>query len=167
MLMQLLGDQGPTAGEFDPSALKLFLQGAGARNQNIDIGPYTAYLRRSVPRYLGPGVELQRPLDLARIERGDIPSGAESAMEFRPPGLRHPRGRLREVLELMEQEAQGAGYDSIYVENVLNDFLPAVLERYGYTRAPASPMMEGIPSFYRRLGQVGPGEAFLGRGGRR
>lgn len=103
------------------------------------------YLRKSVPRRL-PDQMLESPVDLANIER----AGNEIGMENLPPEMRPPKGKFKELLAMLESEAYGANHDSIYVENIMNEFLPEVLERNGYTRDSFSPW-QAIPSMYKRL----------------
>jgi len=95
-------------------ALREFLKHPKPGSQWLDLGPYQTYLRRSVPR---PDYGMQRPLDLANIQHADGGGG----------------GRFRELMSMLEAEAQAGGYDGIYVENILNEFLPEVLARYGYS----------------------------------
>ncbi len=159
-VMEILGMQ---RRGFDPTELRAFLGGAGSNSRELNLGPYEAYLRRSVPRFMRAGVELKRPVDLARVGRKDLKASDESAFEFRPEKLRHSRGKFQELMTLLESEAEKAGYDSVYVENIMNKFLPDVLKRYGYEQDPFTP--PDLPSMFRRLGGVRSGEAFRGRGG--
>ena len=162
LIMELMGAAaagGQSRGALDPTKLRAFLGGAGARNQNLDIGEYQAYLRRSMPREPGKGVSLKRPLDLGRIERTDI----EGQVEFNPEKFRNPRGRFDELMALLESEAEKAGYDSVYVEQIMNKFLPDVLKRKGYTVDENHAMMNPTtPSMYKRLGRgVEPGRSYF------
>ena len=144
-IMDLMGGGRPA---LDPTELRKFLSGKGAKNSYLNIGPYSAYLRRSNPRYLERTVRSERPLDLANIQRTDI----EGQMDILPPEQRNPKGRLRELLALLEKEAQKSGYDSVYVENIVNRFLPGVLHSAGYDfDAQASAWMPEEPSMYKRL----------------
>lgn len=157
-IMELLGAQ-PKG--LDSEALRTFLGGAGSNYGTVRIGPYDADLLRSGPRHIRSGVELKRPAVLQRVGRRDLRAQDESAFEYRPEKLRHPRGRFQELMQLLEQEAERQGYDSVYVENIMNKFLPQVLQRYGYEIDPFTP--KDLPSMYRRLGGVRSGEAYLGR----
>lgn len=42
------------------------------------------------------------------------------------------KGAFRETLELIESLAKDAGFDGVYIEAIVNKWLPSVLERYGY-----------------------------------
>lgn len=62
---------------------------------------------------------------------------------------KHKRtGLYREIDDMMTEAARKYGFDGVYVENVLNDFLPEVLERYGYTRIDPE---WGPPSFWKSV----------------
>lgn len=155
LLLEMMGRQ---PGGFNPQELRQFLGGAGPSNRWLELGDYKTYLRRGVPRNIEKGTSLKRPLDLANIERQGLGRDVESAMEFRPEKLRHPRGKFRELLTLLETEAQKQGYDSLYVENIFNQFLPGVLESAGYAKDPFG--TPGLPSMWKRLGVAQSGGAW-------
>ena len=146
-IMDLMG--GGSRG-LDPTELRRFLGGAGPNNRYMDIGPYNAYLRRSHPRIPDQGVNLKRPVDLANIQRTDI----EGQMDFQPAKLRNPKGRFRELMAMLEAEAEKQGYDAVYVEQIMNKFLPDVLGSSGYELDRNAAMMNpDTPSMYKRLGR--------------
>lgn len=111
--------------------LREFLAQQNRGSEWLELGPYDTYLRRA-ERYLPmPGYDKPvrtRTVDLANITRRDI----EGNMEALPPEQRPPRGKFQELLRILEEEASGAGYNAIYAENIMNEFLPEVLARYGY-----------------------------------
>ena len=157
-IFELLGAK-PSHG-LDPTELRRFLAGAGPRNRNLDIGPYSAYLRRSMPREPTIGDKLKRPLDLASIGHQDKGEN----VEFAPAGLRPPRGKFKELMTLLEDEARQQGYDSVYVEQIFNKFLPDVLKGMGYRLDErAAPMNPETPSLFKRLDGPVPGSAWARR----
>jgi len=132
--------------DLDVTAIRRFMQQRQAPSSEwLRSGPYRMYLRKAVPRRL-PEFTLERPIDLANIER----AGNEIQMENLPPEMRPPKGKFKELLAMLESEAYAQNHDSIYVENIMNEFLPDVLARNGYTRDPFSPW-QAIPSMYKRL----------------
>lgn len=145
-MFELLGGKAPGLPAGD---LRKFLQGGGARNQYVQIGPYNSYLRKSVPRRVSASEgELGNPLDLANIQRTDV----EGQVERKPARERNPKGKFRELLALLETEAAAAGHDSVYVEQILNEFLPDVLRSAGYQMDELHGMMNpDTPSMYKRL----------------
>lgn len=169
LIMELMGAAvagGESLGAFDPTRLREFLGGAGANNQWLDLGEYSTYLRRGNGRFPAKGTALKRPLELANVERKDFPEDTprHAKTDIMPAGRRPPRGRFREMLALMEKEALKQGYDSLYVENIFNKFLPDVLESTGYAVDPSGPPRGGMmpPSMYKRLGQgVQPGRGYF------
>jgi hypothetical protein len=120
--------------------LSHFMQG-DARNAWVETGPYNAYLRKGLPGQV----------DLANIERMDLRNfepGGGNTHEL-PPEARPPRGDFTGFMAELERAATEAGYDRVYVENIMNEFLPGVLERLGYQTADNS--MPGIPSMIKEL----------------
>jgi len=130
----------------DARALARFLQETQApASRWIKSGDYDMYLRKSTPRDVRE-LRLERPLDLANVQR----KGAEVQMEKMPVNLRAPRGKFRELMAMLETEAEKSGLDSVYVENIMNEFLPEVLASMNYSMDPNSPW-KAIPSMYKRL----------------
>lgn len=141
-LAELLGMGGSNG--LDPAQLRRFLQQAnGPTNKWLDVGPYNAYLRKSGPRR---HLDIARPVDLASVSN----TNRGSNMELLPAGERPPKAKFQELMQLLETESGKAGRDSVYVENVLNKFLPEVLQRYGYQHDPYSG--QNLPSFFKKLG---------------
>lgn len=133
--------------------LRQFLSGAGANNQWLQIGPYNTYLRRGGQMPLEPGTTLSRPIHLANIDRTNLPSNdgaAEAATKYQPAKFRNPRGKFRELIAMLEDEGRSSGYDSVYVENILNEFLPDVLQSAGYSHLRQRSQVYP-PSMYKRL----------------
>lgn len=158
LIMELMGGLGRQADQLDPTQLRRFLEGQGANNQYLDIGPYNAYLRRSSPRVVGRGQTLNRPVDLGAIERTDLKMN-EEAMKFQPAGRRPPKGQFKEMMALLEEEANKQGYDSVYVEQIFNEFLPDVLKSMGYT-SDETLMKGNMPAMFKRLGMAQSGDAW-------
>lgn len=138
-VMEMLGSGGPKG--LDPTDLRKFLRGS-QRNANIRVGPYDAYVRKSMPRGMG----MEKPFDLARIDREG------GTTEKLPPETRGPKGRFRELMALLESEAAAAGHDSVYVEQIMNKFLPEVLASMGYEADKVHAVMNpDTPSMFKRL----------------
>ena len=63
-------------------------------------------------------------------------------------------GFLRRLLKDVERKAFEIECDAIFIENVVNDWLPDWLDRNGYTRIDReSFLVEPIPSFYKIIEQ--------------
>lgn len=152
LMMELMGGLASKP-QLPREELRRFLGGAGATGQHLNMGPYKAYLRRGIERPIEPGTTLKRPLELGSVERqGLTEAQQEAATKRQPAKFRNPKGRFRELLAMLEEEAKRSGHDSIYVENILNEFLPEVLASAGYQlprqgyRSTVNP-----PSMYKRL----------------
>lgn len=137
----------------DPSEIRRFLQQAqakgGPNSRWVKAPPYDIYLRSGGPRRLPDDVggRLDRPVDLANIARKDDDN---VGMERLPPEARPPRGKFRELLAILEELSAQTGHDSVYVENIMNEFLPEVLASSGYQKDPFSPW-SAMPSMFKRL----------------
>lgn len=138
LLMQLMG--GGQA--LDPTELRRFIAGS-QRNKHVDVGEYNAYLRKGIPR---PPDKLTKPLDLSTVQR----KGSENSAKL-PEGQRPEKGRFREFMALLEAEAAQGGHDSVYVENILNEFLPEILQSMGYVKESGASLWPGPPSMFKRL----------------
>lgn len=111
----------------------------------MDVGPYSLYLRQGAPIPVNHE-RLMNPLQLANVSnKNDQLRG----LEYLPPEERRPRGQFRELITLLEEAAKRNGMDGIYAENIMNEFLPEVLARYGYVRDDFS--IPRIPSMYKRF----------------
>lgn len=121
--------------------IEQFLRGK-ANNAWIESGGYKAYLRKGMPGRV----------DLASIERKGL---GDNALYDLPPEQRPPRGDFSGFMAELERAAADAGYDQVYVENIMNEFLPGVLERMGYSRDPdalsAFGASDAIPSMLKAL----------------
>lgn len=141
--------------DLNPAELRKFLAGAGPSNQWLQLGDYSTYLRRGIPKFLEKGTELKRPIDLSNIERKGLPMTEEAvaaATKRQPAKFRNPKGKFRQLLAMLEDQGRANNYDSIYVENIINEFLPEVLESAGYSqlrRANRSSVFP--PEMYKRL----------------
>lgn len=147
-IMELLG-AAPKG--LDRRQLQQFLA-SQQRNQWLDIGPYKTYLRRGMPRTIDPVApsvtRLNKPLDLANVESRNSPNNVHNL----EPGQRPPKGKFRELLAVLEEEALKSGHDSVYVEQIMNEFLPDVLTSAGYRIDPLHARMNPTtPSMYKRL----------------
>lgn len=67
--------------------------------------------------------KLHKPVDLANITNRNRPDNTETAGANKPS-----REKFGELLKLLEAEALKNGYDSVYVEQIMNQFLPEVLD---------------------------------------
>jgi hypothetical protein len=89
---------------------------------------------------------LERPFDLASVTREG------RGLETLGPEARPPRGQFRELMAMLEREAGDVGHDGVYVEAIMNEFLPRVLKSMGYEMDPMGGMATpGIPSMFKRL----------------
>src|ERR1041385_270650 len=104
-----------------------FLETAEMRNEYIRYKDIVAYVRKSLRLIDG---ERKRCLDRANTKNVRRQNNMESMAKFYRTGL------YREFDDLMKRLAVEYGYDGVYVESVLNDFLPDVLVRYGYRLVP-------------------------------
>lgn len=131
----------------DPSLLRQYLRNAKAPSSKWinNLEPYQLFLRASVPRYVNNTL-YERPVDLANVYR----KGNRARMDYVPPEKRPPRGRFRELVEILEDEAIEAGYDSVYVENIMNEFLPDLFASMGYIKDTGSPW-SSLPSMIKPL----------------
>lgn len=142
-IFEIMGAAHP---QLDPTELRRFLQ-SQSRNQHVMVGPYEAYLRKGVPRRISPEDTLVRPLDFASVnKKGD----QRATLEKLPPEQRPPKGKFRDLVKLLEEESAKAGHDSVYAENIMNQFLPEIFASMGYTHDPVS-SFPGLPSMYKRL----------------
>lgn len=109
-----------------------------ARNAWVDTGNYKAYLRQSQRKLpLGDYTRIRdlgnmKTLDLANVERRDAGDFGEAAIHDMPQGQRPTRGDFSGLMSALEKAAADNGYDAIYVEQIMNKFLPGVLDRMGY-----------------------------------
>lgn len=129
-----------------PKKLDDFLK-SDKRNTHIEVDRYNLYIRKSERLIAGATYNM---LDLATVERDSIPTVDDfiKLTEKLPPEQRRPRGRFRELMQTLEQAARANGLDGVYVENIINKFLPDVLESYGYTREDSMFSLD-TPSYYR------------------
>lgn len=103
--------------------LEEFVETAWMRNAYIRYKDIEAYVRKSVRLIDG---ERKRCLDMGNVQNRKRQKNLNYATKHRRTGL------FREFDDLMKKLAVEHGYDGVYVESVVNDFLPDVLVRYGY-----------------------------------
>jgi hypothetical protein len=111
------------------NALRSFVESSQI-NAHIQVDNYEVYIRKA--RRLDETGNLIRTLDLSSVTRSD----AENASFTKGRTPDEKPGDFRELVTRLEQEAASHGFDAVYDENVLNEFLPDVLRRYGYTEMP-------------------------------
>ena len=95
-----------------------------ARSAWIRYGTLKVYVRKSW-RSVGDGT-LFHVIDVANITNVRRPMN--TARRVRP----RRTGQLRAFDDAVRRVAQAHGFDGVFWENVLNEFLPDVLIRYGY-----------------------------------
>jgi hypothetical protein len=105
--------------------LEQFLQ-SGLRDAYVRHRDLRSYVRKSVRLVDGRRV---RALDRANTTNRRRSNNVEHAPHERT-------GQYEEFDTLMRALAVEYGFDGVYVENVLNDFLPAKLLLYGYHMLP-------------------------------
>lgn len=95
------------------------------RNEYVNFNGLSAYLRKGKMAIDG---EIKNTIQLANLTNPKRPTN----MEIDP----NPKstGKFSALMAELEALAKENGYDGVYVESVLNDFLPDVLERYGYSQ---------------------------------
>ena len=121
------------------SKISLRLQLVPHRPAWIKFEDGKAYIRLSY-RTLGT-VKMERWVDLANVNR---PRRIHN-MQFNPKA--RSTGFMRRLMTMLEDEALRHNAAGVYVENVLNEFLPAWFERRGYTKIGDDQM----PCFYKRI----------------
>lgn len=138
------------SGRLSPRELQKFLANKDVRNQWLEIGPYKAYVRKServLPR--GDHTRIRdmgrfQTLELANVERQG--RGSKTL----PEGERPAKGQFGELVKMLEDEAKKNGYDAVYVEQILNEFLPEVLRRKGYVQDPSA-YDKTIPNMFQYI----------------
>lgn len=142
--LQALGLGAKNSDALPIGALQTWLK-SSRQNAYVDVGPYEIYLRKA---RRGSG---DRPdtLDVANIKNRDRDQLGEDALEKKPPEARPPRGKFKELMEILEREAKANGLDEVYVENIFNEFLPEILAKYGYVLDPES--MPDAPSYRKKV----------------
>lgn len=119
--------------------LESFLQ-SDLRNGYIKFGNLSAYYVKSYRQINGE----RRPI----LIRGNTTNQKRSDnIEVNP--RRKSTGQYKALCDLTEKLARDYGYAAVYVENVLNQFLPEVLLRYGYTEFTGPDDI--TRQFYKRL----------------
>lgn len=119
---------GPTMQVLRSPDMGAFMAGA-ERNRYVDLGgDYRAYLRKSERTLDGERV---RTLDLANVQRNDIPDNMQDLPSDQLRGRQ--RGDFFTVMTKLEHEARQSGASAVYVESIHNRFLPRILRDYGYT----------------------------------
>lgn len=120
----------------NPRELQAFLANQNSRNAWLNVGPYKTYLRKG-ERILPRG-DVTRTRDTTRFKTLELANVERQGRGTKtlPEGERPSRGQFQELITLLENEAQKNGYDAVYVEQILNEFLPQVLQRRGYVQDP-------------------------------
>lgn len=110
------------------------------RNEYVNFKGLSAYLRKGKMAIDG---EIKNTIQLANIANSKRPMN----MEIDP----NPKstGKFSALMAELEALAKEHGYDGVYVESVLNDFLPDVLERYGYSSVNTN---TGAKNYWKSVG---------------
>lgn len=114
--------------------LQEFMESA-ERNAWIKSNDLRVYVRKSVRSHDGMTFKM---IDIANV------SNPRRAMNAGFRSKHHRTGRFRELLDLANNLAMSHNFDAIYVENVLNEFLPDVLTRYGYSRTNGNSFIKSV-----------------------
>ena len=77
---------------------------------------------------IGPKARKARALTVANINASGREANSETSLKP------NSTGNFKVFMDRVEVEAKQRGYDCVYVESVLNGFLPAVLQRRGYVQ---------------------------------
>ncbi len=119
--------------------LEEFLAQSGVSNSYVRYKTASIYVKRGWAMIDG---ERKKALIRGKTDN----SKRRSNIEINP---KHKRtGLYREIDDMFVEAARKYGFDGVYVENVLNDFLPEVLVRYGYTRIDSE---YGPPCFWKAV----------------
>jgi hypothetical protein len=125
------------------STLRAFIESPD-RNAHLAIDNYEVYLRKSL-RPDSDGLMIDA-IDLVSVTRTD----AENASFSKGRAPDEKPGDFRDLVKKLESEAADHGIEAVYVESVMNEFLPDVLVRYGYSEVPGG----DLPSFIKRVGKT-------------
>lgn len=121
--------------------LEEFMNNPTMRNENIKFQNLECYVRKGRRMLEG---RVMTTLERAATKNVRRPSNMTVNPKMRPTGQYAAFGLK------CEEQARLHGIDAIFVENVLNDFLPAVLLRQGYKKVPQNPEYDfGPPCFYK------------------
>ena len=109
------------------------------RNEYVKFNGLSIYLRKGTILING---EPKNTIQLANITN----PRRSTNMEIRP----NPKstGKFSSLMNELERLAKEYGYDGVYVESVLNSFLPDVLERYGYSQVNIN---AGTKNYWKRV----------------
>lgn len=122
------------------AALRAFIESPDQSAQ-LAIDNYEVELRKSLRAdETGQTIEM---LDLVSITRTD----AENASFTTGRSPDEKPGDFRDLMKRMESEAASHGIGAVYVESVMNEFLPEVLTRYGYAELGSGE----FPSFVKHV----------------
>ena len=109
----------------------------------VRVGQYKIYARRQRISFEGIPVKvvaLGNIINTYRKRNTSLKTTAKSS------------GNFYRMILAMERISANQGFWGVYIENVLNEFLPAVFHRYGYTRMPENEYNHGAPPcFYKRV----------------
>ena len=109
------------------------------RNSYVNFQGLKVYLRKG-SLYIDK--EYKNVIQLANVTNPK----RSSNIEINP--RRKSTGKFKALINELNRLAQEYNYDGIYVESVLNDFLPDVLERYGFKMVN---VQLGAPNYWREV----------------
>ena len=115
--------------EISYPSLDEYLARPADRSDYIKSGTFTVYMRRGDRIIkIGPKVRKARALTVANINASGREANSETSLKP------NSTGNFKVFMDRVEVEAKQRGYDCVYVESVLNGFLPAVSQRRGYVQ---------------------------------
>ena len=94
------------------------------RNEYIKFNGLVVYLRKGP---IGINGEIKNAIQLANV------TNPRRSDNLTSDPKRKSTGRFSALMAALEKMAVEHGYDGVFVESILNDFLPSVLDRYGYS----------------------------------
>lgn len=106
--------------ENDPASFVV----SAIRNEYVNFKGLSAYLRKGDMLIDG---EIKSTIQLANI------SNPRRSTNMHTDSNPKSTGKFSALMSELENLAKEHGYDGVYVESVLNEFLPGVLKRYGYS----------------------------------
>ena len=115
--------------EISYPSLDEYLARPADRSDYIKSGTFTVHMRRGDRAIkIVPKVRKARALTVANINAAGREANSETSLKP------NSTGNFKVFMDRVEVEAKQRGYDCVYVESVLNGFLPTVLQRRGYVQ---------------------------------
>lgn len=95
------------------------------RNEYVNFGALEVYLRKGPIAIDG---EIKTAIQLSNV------SNPRRIRNIKTNPKHKKTGKFSALMKELKKLAKENGYDGVYVESIQNEFLPDVLERYGYSQ---------------------------------